>query len=101
MATRLLIVAMLLALVCGPAHAQTRKEQSVTLTLVTATASASTTAGDTRVTFIFGTSFTGTVGGVAFVAADAPITVEATDVNFLRAIPYTCTAGTLRIIEVR
>ncbi|MEO7099101.1 MAG: hypothetical protein ABI162_07045 [Luteolibacter sp.] len=68
---------------------------------VSATASGSVAAGTFQVTFIPSTSFTGTIMGVAFVAADAPFTLRANAPNGLQAIPYTVTAGTLRIVGSR
>ncbi len=52
------------------------------------------------VTFIFRSSYTGNIGGVAFTATDVPLTIRAEHGSVLRAIPYTVTAGSLAIIEV-
>lgn len=52
------------------------------------------------VTFIFRSSYTGNINGIAFTATDTPLYIRAEHGSVLRSIPYTVTAGTLCIVEV-
>lgn len=97
----LLIGLALLLTVATRAHGQSGTQgQLVTdVELKSATTSGTTINNCRSVTFIFRSSFTGTVGGIAFTASDVPLTVRADNGNVLRAIPYSVTAGTLVIAQ--
>lgn len=87
-----------LALING-AFAQARTVRAATFTA--ATANGTVTGGSKEVTFIFGATFTGTVGGVAFTSTDVPLRITAGYNDVLAAIPYTVAAGTVRIVQVK
>lgn len=96
----LFLAAVWLGLKPTEAQTSTQGQLAVDVELKSATTSANTINNCQSVTFIFRSSFTGTVGGVAFTAADVPLTIRAEHGSVLRAIPYTVTAGTLAIVEV-
>jgi len=85
----------------GPVYGQgsTQSQLAVDVELKSAGASGNTFNNCQSVTFIFRSSFTGTVGGIAFTSTDVPLTVRAEHGDRLRAVPYVVTAGTLCLIE--
>lgn len=104
----LLIGAMLLlapianVLLMGEAQAQTsgQGQMAVDVELRGAGSNGNTINNCTEVTFIFRSSYTGNIGGVAFTSTDVPLKIKADNGSTLRQIPFTVTAGTLVIIEV-
>lgn len=71
---------------------------------ITLATSSGTVAGNAkRVTLIFSSDFTGTVGGVAFAGAtDSSVTFSADQPgDTLAAIAYTVTAGNVRIVRIQ
>lgn len=73
-----------------------------TPTISTATANGTVAAGTRNVTFIFSSTFTGSILGVAYAGStDASQTFNAGSADALAEIAYTVTAGSLRIVEVR
>ncbi len=68
----------------------------------TVTTSGTVTQGCRKLTFIFSTNFTGTVLGVTYSGAnDASISYDAPTGDIIKAVPYTVTAGNIRIIDIR
>jgi hypothetical protein len=73
-----------------------------TLTTTAATSSGTVSAGAIQITFVASSDFVGTIDGAFPIPASAGFTATATNGSGgLDAIPYTRTAGTLYIMEVR
>lgn len=96
----LLIAGIGLSLVTAHAQTSSQGQLATDVELKSATTTGNTINNCQSVTFIFRSSFTGTVGGVAFTATDVPLTIRAEHGSVLRAIPYTVTAGSLVLVEV-
>jgi hypothetical protein len=77
-------------------------QRNTTVTTYTSAGSPFNTNNNDRVViFIFRSSYTGNVGNSAFTSSDVPLRIEAPSGDTLRAIPFTCTAGTVVVVEVR
>lgn len=103
---KLKLILIILTLACCPVYGK-----PLDVDIVTATTSG-TVAGRARfVTFIFNTSFTGTIAGACFAGtagvcsagspADLSITIPAPAGDTLGAITYTISAGSARIIRTQ
>lgn len=100
MKTSVLILACLVIFaLCLPCRAVAGVQKNVTITA--ATTSGTVAAGSQKLTLIFSADFAGSVQGAAFAgAADASLTLDAPDGDYLPVITYTVTAGTLRIVRI-
>jgi hypothetical protein len=85
----------------APLRADQFTQRNTTLETRTTGQNGSTHDGCRTVIFIFHASFTGTVGGQAFTSSDVPLRLEAQSQDTLRAIPFTVTAGSVVVVEIR
>jgi len=94
---RLILILLLLVAAPLPMPAKT-----VGVTATLATTSGSVRAGARGVVFIFSSDFTGTVNGIAWAGAtDAFYSPPIQAGDSFEEIPYTITAGSIRIIVTR
>lgn len=102
---KLILIAAVMATVATTTWAQSNvtivgKLRTPTITSVTS--SGTVAAGARNVTFVFSSTFTGSILGVAYAgSSDASQTISAGSADALDAIAYTVTAGSMRIVDVR
>lgn len=92
------------ALWIGRAEGQgsTQGQRGLTIESKSATTSDYIHQGCRSLTFIFSSSFTGTIQGIAFAGAnDSSLTIPVQTGDVLGDIRYTVTAGTLRMVYTR
>ncbi len=97
-----LAVLLLFSLTLSPVMADTQGQEQVKVQSVTANGSVG--ANQRSITFIFGSTFVGTIGGIAFTGgtgADSSLTITAQSGNTLGPVTYTVSAGTMRIVTTK
>jgi len=94
-----LLIALAITLLACPLYA---KDLGVDIT--SATTDGTVAARARQVTFIFRSTFVGTISGVAFSGGsgnDAGLTIKAPAGDTMLSIPYTISAGTLIIVRLQ
>jgi len=94
---KLLLLLALLTLSCS-----TLQSSNLGVAITTATTSGTVARGAKSVTFIFGSTFTGTIGDSSFAGStDSSLHIVAPTGDIMLEIPYTVTAGTVRIVVLQ